>query len=126
MSTYDSDYSAESVTLHANLQGKLAVQSKVPLQSRRDLSLAYTPGVAQVCLEIAKNPERVYELTIKRNTVAVVSDGSAILGIGNLGPEAALPVMEGKAQLFKEFAGVDAFPLCIDVHDVEGIVAFVK
>src|ERR1041384_5744786 len=98
------DYGAESVRLHSNLRGKLAVQSKLPLKSRTDLSLAYTPGVAEVCLEIAKNPERVYELTIKRNTVAVVSDGSAILGIGNLGPEAALPVMEGKAILFKEFA----------------------
>ncbi len=120
------DYGAESVTLHANLQGKLAVQSKVPLVDRRDLSLAYTPGVAEVCLEIAKNPERVYELTIKRNTVAVVTDGSAILGIGNLGPEAALPVMEGKAILFKEFANVDAFPICLATQDPDEIVHAVR
>jgi malate dehydrogenase (oxaloacetate-decarboxylating) len=116
----------ESVALHAELHGKLAVQSKVGLQSRRDLSLAYTPGVAQVCLEIAAAPARVFDLTLKHNTVAVVSDGSAILGIGNLGAAAAIPVMEGKAVLFKEFAGVDAFPICLASQDVDDIVRTVR
>ena len=106
----------ESVALHAELHGKLEVRSKVGLNNRKDLSLAYTPGVAQVCQEIAAAPERVFELTLKHNTVAVVSDGSAILGIGNLGAAAAIPVMEGKAVLFKEFAGVDAFPICLNTH----------
>lgn len=112
--------------MHAELHGKLEVRSKVGLQNRKDLSLAYTPGVAQVCLEIAAAPERVFELTLKHNTVAVVSDGSAILGIGNLGPEAAIPVMEGKAVLFKEFAGVDAFPICLATQDVDEIVRTVR
>ncbi len=116
----------ESVELHSRLHGKLEIRSKVGLTSRKDLSLAYTPGVAQVCLEIAKAPARVFDLTIKRNTVAVVSDGSAILGIGNLGAAAAIPVMEGKAILFKEFAGVDAFPICLDTQSSDEIVATVK
>ena len=120
------DYEAESVELHSRLHGKVEVKSKVPLADRRDLSLAYTPGVAQVCLEIAKDPHRVFELTIKRNTVAVVSDGSAILGIGNLGAAAAIPVMEGKAVLFKEFANVDAFPICLDTQDTDEIVDIVR
>ena len=120
------DLDQESVALHARLHGKLEIKSKVALANSRDLSLAYTPGVAQVCLEIAKTPSRVFELTIKRNTVAVVSDGSAILGIGNLGPEAALPVMEGKAVLFKEFANVDAFPICLATQDADEIVLIVK
>jgi malate dehydrogenase (oxaloacetate-decarboxylating) len=110
----------------AHLGGKITTHSKLPLKTRDDLSIAYTPGVARICWAIAKDKAVSHKLTIRKNTVAVVSDGSAILGIGNLGPEAAMPVMEGKAQLFKEFGGVDAFPLCIDVHDVEGIVAFVK
>jgi malate dehydrogenase (oxaloacetate-decarboxylating) len=116
----------EAVALHARLHGKLEIKSKVALANSKDLSLAYTPGVAQVCLEIAKTPARVFELTIKRNAVAVVSDGSSILGIGNLGPEAALPVMEGKAILFKEFANVDAFPICLATQDADDIVAIVK
>ncbi|MGH7789046.1 MAG: NAD(P)-dependent malic enzyme [Candidatus Binatia bacterium] len=116
----------ESVALHSELHGKLEVRSKVGLRNRKDLSLAYTPGVAQVCQEIAAKPSRVFELTIKHNTVAVVSDGSAILGIGNLGPEAAIPVMEGKAVLFKEFAGVDAFPICLATQDVDEIVKAVR
>ena len=120
------DFNKESVALHSRLHGKLAVQSKVALTSTDDLSLAYTPGVAQVCLEIAKDPARVFELTIKRNTVAVVSDGSAILGIGNLGPAAAIPVMEGKAVLFKEFANVDAFPICLDTQEPDEIVNIVQ
>ncbi len=120
------DLDKESVELHSRLHGKLEVKSKVALASKRDLSLAYTPGVAQVCLEIAKDPTRVFELTIKRNAVAVVTDGSAILGIGNLGAEAALPVMEGKAVLFKEFAGVDAFPICLATQETDAIVDIVK
>jgi len=120
------DLDAESVELHAQLHGKLEVKSKVALASRKDLSLAYTPGVAQVCLEIAKDPTRVFDLTIKHNTVAVVSDGSAILGIGNLGAAAAIPVMEGKAVLFKEFANVDAFPICLDTQDPDEIVSIVR
>ena len=110
----------------AHLGGKIAVSSKIPLKTRDDLSIAYTPGVARVCWAIAKDKAASHNLTIRKNTVAVVSDGSAILGIGNLGPEAAMPVMEGKAQLFKEFGGVDAFPICIDVHTADEIVAFVK
>jgi malate dehydrogenase (oxaloacetate-decarboxylating) len=120
------DYAKESVAMHSELHGKLEVKSKVELNDRNDLSLAYTPGVAQVCQEIAAAPERVFELTLKHNTVAVVSDGSAILGIGNLGPEAAIPVMEGKAVLFKEFAGVDAFPICLKTQDVDEIVQTVR
>jgi malate dehydrogenase (oxaloacetate-decarboxylating) len=120
------DFAKESVALHSQLHGKLEVKSKVGLNDRKDLSLAYTPGVAQVCQEIAKSPERVFELTLKHNTVAVVSDGSAILGIGNLGPEAAIPVMEGKAVLFKEFANVDAFPICLATQDVDEIVHAVR
>ncbi len=118
-----SDYARESVELHEKTVGKLGVSSKVSLATRKDLSLAYTPGVAEVCLEIARDPRRVFDLTIKRNTVAVVSDGSAILGIGNLGPAAAIPVMEGKAILFREFAGIDAFPICLDAREVDEIVA---
>ncbi|NJM08862.1 NAD-dependent malic enzyme, partial [Candidatus Gracilibacteria bacterium] len=106
--------------------GKLAVRSKVPVLSRDDLSLAYTPGVARVCRAIADDPEKVFSLTIKRNTVAVVSDGSAILGLGNLGPGAAMPVMEGKAILFKELADVDAFPLCLRSQDPETIIRTVE
>jgi len=120
------DLDKESVALHSRLHGKLEVRSKVALENRKDLSLAYTPGVAQVCLEIANAPDRVFELTIKRNTVAVVSDGSAILGIGNLGAAAAIPVMEGKAVLFKEFANVDAFPICLDTQDTDEIVRIVR
>jgi len=116
----------ESVALHAELHGKLEVHSKVRLANRKDLSLAYTPGVAQVCQEIAADPKKVFDLTLKHNTVAVVSDGSAILGIGNLGAEAAIPVMEGKAVLFKEFAGVDAFPICLATQDVDEIVRTVR
>jgi malate dehydrogenase (oxaloacetate-decarboxylating) len=106
--------------------GKLAIRSKVPIASRDDLSLAYTPGVARVCSAIANHPEDVYEYTIKRNSVAVVSDGSAVLGLGNLGAEAALPVMEGKAILFKELADIDAFPLCLRSQDPDVIVATVE
>jgi malate dehydrogenase (oxaloacetate-decarboxylating) len=113
-------------TFLLHLGGKLEVVPKVPLKHRDDLSRAYTPGVARVCLAIAKNPEDARRLTIKRNTVAVVTDGSAVLGLGNLGPAAALPVMEGKAALFKQFAGVDAWPVCLDTQDTEKIIEIVK
>jgi malate dehydrogenase (oxaloacetate-decarboxylating) len=113
-------------TFLMHLGGKIEVRSKLPLKTRDDLSIAYTPGVARICRAIAADPETSHNLTIRKNMVAVVSDGSAILGLGNLGPLAALPVMEGKAQLFKEFAGVDAFPICIDVHTADEIVALVK
>jgi malate dehydrogenase (oxaloacetate-decarboxylating) len=106
--------------------GKIEVNPKLPIKTRDDLSMAYTPGVARVSLAIYKDPAKAWALTIKSNTVAIVSDGTAVLGLGDIGPAAAMPVMEGKAMLFKEFAGVDAFPLCIDTKDVDQIVAFVK
>jgi malate dehydrogenase (oxaloacetate-decarboxylating) len=113
-------------TFLMHLGGKLEIRSKVPLRTRDDLSRAYTPGVARVCLAIAANPADARRLTIKRNTVAVVSDGSAVLGLGNIGPEAAMPVMEGKAVLFKEFADVDAWPVCLATQDVDEIVRIVE
>jgi malate dehydrogenase (oxaloacetate-decarboxylating) len=113
-------------TFLAHLGGKLRVESKVPIRNRDDLSLVYTPGVARICLAIAEDPSDARRLTIKRNTVAVVTDGSAVLGLGNLGPLAALPVMEGKAALFKRFADIDAFPICLDTQDPDEIVAAVK
>lgn len=116
----------DSIKLHKKHAGKLEVVSKVPLKNKSDLSLAYTPGVAGVCEAIAKNPKLANEYTIKKNTVAIVSDGSAILGLGNLGPLAAIPVMEGKAAIFKEFGGVDAFPICLDTQDTEEIIKAVK
>ena len=113
-------------TFLLHLGGKLEVQSKVPLKTRDDLSRAYTPGVARICQAIAKDPSDARRLTIKRNTVAVVTDGSAVLGLGNLGPAAALPVMEGKDALFKRFADVDAWPVCLDTQDVDEIVRTVQ
>jgi malate dehydrogenase (oxaloacetate-decarboxylating) len=113
-------------TFMLHIGGKLEVLNKSPLKTRDDLSMAYTPGVARVCSAIAEDPDKVFQYTIKRNTVAVVSDGSAVLGLGNIGPRAAMPVMEGKAVLFKEFAGVDAFPICLDTQDPNEIVAAVK
>jgi len=106
--------------------GKIEVTSKSPLRTRADLSMAYTPGVARVCMAVHDDPLRAFTLTIKRNTVAVVSDGTAVLGLGDIGPEAAMPVMEGKAMLFKEFGGVDAFPVCLATKDSEEIIATVK
>jgi len=113
-------------TFLLHLGGKIEVRSKVPLRTRDDLSMAYTPGVARVCLAIAAHPEDVRRLTVKRNSVAVVTDGSAVLGLGNLGPAAALPVMEGKAALFKRFADIDAWPICLDTQDVDEIVRTVQ
>ena len=113
-------------TFLMHLGGKIEVRSKMPVRTRDDLSMAYTPGVARVCRAIAEEPERAFNLTIKRNTVAVVSDGTAVLGLGDIGPEAAMPVMEGKAMLFKEFARVDAFPICLDTKDPDEIVETVK
>src|SRR5438034_2539653 len=113
-------------TFLMHLGGKIEVRNKIPIRTRDDLSMAYTPGVARVCLAIRDDRERAFALTIKQNTVAVVTDGTAVLGLGDIGPEAALPVMEGKAMLFKEFAGVDAFPVCLATHDVDKIVETVK
>ncbi|MGO4540677.1 NAD-dependent malic enzyme [Paenibacillus sp. 2TAB19] len=113
-------------TFLLHLGGKIAIQPKTPIQNRDDLSRVYTPEVARVCQAIYEEPSKAYTLTIKRNTVAVVSDGSAVLGLGNIGPYAAMPVMEGKAMLFKQFADVDAFPICLDTQDTEQIIAAVK
>jgi len=109
-----------------HLGGKIRIQNKVPVDTRDSLSMAYTPGVGRVCEAIAENKEKVHTLTIKDNSVAIVSDGSAVLGLGNIGPEAAMPVMEGKAMLFKEFGKVDAYPVCLDTQDVDEIVKAVK
>ncbi|OBQ14618.1 MAG: malate dehydrogenase [Anabaena sp. LE011-02] len=113
-------------TFNLHRGGKISIVSRIPLKSVSDLAMAYTPGVGRICKAIAENPEEVYNLTIKQNTVAIVTDGSAVLGLGNLGPAAALPVMEGKAMLFKEFAGLDAFPICLDTQDTDEIVKAVK
>ncbi|GAB4347025.1 MAG: ACT domain-containing protein [Cyanophyceae cyanobacterium] len=113
-------------TFNLHRSGKISIVSKIPLTSQSDLAMAYTPGVGRICKAIAAEPEKVYSLTIKQNTVAIVTDGSAVLGLGNLGPEAAMPVMEGKAMLFKEFAGVDAFPICLNTQDTDEIVETVK
>lgn len=120
------DIKEESLKMHEENRGKLEVMSKVPVTNRHELSLAYTPGVAEACREIAKDKEKAKIYTFKQNMVAVVTDGSAVLGLGNIGPEAAMPVMEGKAVLFKEFAGVEAFPICLDTQDTEEIIKTVK
>ena len=116
------DISAESLALQYELKGKLEVVSRYPVKTQKDLSLAYTPGVAAPCLEIQKDPSKSFALTRRQNMVAVITDGSAVLGLGNIGPAAGMPVMEGKCVLFKEFAGVDAFPLCVDTQDVDEMV----
>jgi len=120
------DFFEQSLAVHKQKKGKVAIKSKVQLRNRDDLSVAYTPGVAAVCKEIAAHPELVFTHTMKANSVAVVSDGSAILGLGNLGAEAAIPVMEGKAILFKKFANIDAWPICVKSQQAEDIVAVVK
>ena len=112
----------ESLQMHKDIRGKIEVVSRVPVKTKEDLSLAYTPGVAQPCLEIQKNPELSYELTRRWNTCAVITDGTAVLGLGDIGPEAGMPVMEGKCVLFKEFGGVDAIPICVRTKDVEEFV----
>ena len=106
--------------------GKIEIKNKIPLNTREDLSMVYTPGVARVCMAIHEDREKVYDLTIKKNTIAIVTDGTAVLGLGDIGPEAAMPVMEGKAMLFKEFGGVDAFPICLKTKDPEEIISVVK
>ena len=112
----------KALKLHADLVGKISTEAKCKIKTREDLSIAYTPGVAKPCVEIANNPEDVYKYTMKANTVAVVSDGSAVLGLGNIGPYAAMPVMEGKAVLFKEFGDVNAVPICLDTQDTQEII----
>lgn len=120
------DYFKESLYLHQYLKGKIRVTPKMDVRSKEDLSLVYSPGVAEPCRAIAADQEKVYDYTIKSNTVAIVSDGSAVLGLGNIGPYAAIPVMEGKAMLFKRFANIDAFPICLDTQDTEKIIETVK
>ena len=120
------DYNQLALEMHEQNRGKIAVRPKVRVENRNDLSTAYTPGVAEPCRRIAANKDDVYRYTAKGNLVAVVSDGTAVLGLGDIGPEAAMPVMEGKALLFKEFADVDAFPICLDTKDVEEIIRTVK
>ncbi len=120
------DYFKESLSLHKRLKGKIGVKAKIDVRDKDDLSLVYSPGVAEPCKAIAANPETVYDYTIKGNTVAIVSDGSAVLGLGNIGAKAAIPVMEGKALLFKRFANIDAFPICLDTQDTEEIIRAVQ
>ena len=120
------DYKELSLNLHEKHKGKLAIVSKVPINNKDDLSTAYTPGVAEPCLRINKNKDDVYKYTLKGNTIAVITDGSAVLGLGNIGPEAAIPVMEGKAVLFKRFANLDAFPICLKTQDTEEIINIIK
>jgi malate dehydrogenase (oxaloacetate-decarboxylating) len=120
------DYNKKALALHKKHRGKMEIKSKVPLKTKVDLSTAYTPGVAEVCRLIHKNKKEANNYTLRGNTVAVITDGSAVLGLGNIGPYAAMPVMEGKAILFKEFADVDAFPICLDTQDPEKIIEIVK
>ena len=124
--TIEMDYAAESLRVHEQFKGKLSVKSRVTVNDKEDLSIAYTPGVAEPCRQIAEDKNLVYKYTIKGHTVAVVSDGTAVLGLGDIGPEAAMPVMEGKSLLFKEFGGVDAFPICLDTKEPEEIIKTVK
>ncbi|MGL4361726.1 MAG: NAD(P)-dependent malic enzyme [Cellulosilyticaceae bacterium] len=120
------DINEMALEMHEKWQGKLEITAKAKVSSKEDLSIAYTPGVAEPCRRIAQNKEDVYKYTMKGNTVAVISDGTAVLGLGDIGPEAAMPVMEGKAVLFKEFANVNAVPICIDTKDTEEIITFIK
>ncbi|HAM88030.1 MAG: Malate dehydrogenase (Oxaloacetate decarboxylating) [Candidatus Falkowbacteria bacterium GW2011_GWC2_38_22] len=120
------DYNKKAIALHKKHRGKISIASKVTLKTKDDLSAVYTPGVGAVCMEIAREKKKSWELTNRANQVAIVSDGTAILGLGDIGPEAGMPVMEGKSAIFKEFAGVDAFPLCINTTDSEEIIMFCK
>ena len=124
--TYKKDYAALSIKAHKEAQGKISVEPKLPLVTKDDLSIAYTPGVAEPCIEIAADKNKAYDYTAKGNMVAIVSDGTAVLGLGDIGPEAALPVMEGKAVLFKKFAGVDGIPIVLNTKNTDEIVAAVK
>src|SRR3989344_3247820 len=116
----------DSISYHKKYKGKIGTELKSPIDNRSDLSLAYTPGVAEVSLELFKNPKSASMLSLKNNTIAVISDGSAVLGLGNIGAFGAIPVMEGKAALFKKFANVDAFPICLTTQDNEEIIKIVK
>jgi len=120
------DLKKQALKIHKKSKGKIATKVKTKIKNTKDLSLVYTPGVAEVCKEIAKDKSKLYDYTIKSNTVAVITDGSAVLGLGNIGPEAALPVMEGKCVLFKELADINAFPICINTQDTQEIIQFVK
>ena len=120
----DEDLKRRALALHEMLRGKIGIKVKKDIRQLDDLALVYSPGVAEPCLRIAENPEDAYRYTMKGNSVAIVTDGTAVLGLGDIGPLAALPVMEGKAMLFKQFAGIDAFPICLDTQDVDEIVAF--
>jgi malate dehydrogenase (oxaloacetate-decarboxylating) len=120
------DYGAESLRIHASKKGKISVISKVSVDDKEDLSIAYTPGVAEPCKKISQDKNNVYRYTIKGRTVAIVTDGTSVLGIGDIGPEAALPVMEAKSIIFKELGDVDAFPICLDTKDPDEIVKTVK
>ncbi|MEO7176664.1 MAG: NADP-dependent malic enzyme [Saprospiraceae bacterium] len=120
------NYFDEALALHSKFKGKIEVSSKMEVDTKEDLAIVYSPGVAAPCMAIAAHPEAIYEYTIKGNTVAIVTDGSAVLGLGNIGPQAALPVMEGKAMLFKKFAGIDGFPICLDTQDPDLIIQTVK
>lgn len=120
------EYFKRSLALHKRIKGKISISSKFPLENKDDLSLAYTPGVAEVSRYIAKHKKAAFDYTLKSNSVAVISDGSAVLGLGDIGPEGALPVMEGKAILFKKFAGIDAYPICLATKDVEEIIRTIK
>ncbi|EMI17119.1 NAD-dependent malic enzyme 4 [Rhodopirellula maiorica SM1] len=120
------DFFSRSLIVHEQLRGKIGMVARMPVKTADDLSIAYTPGVARPCEVIAKDPSRAWDLTIKNNSVAIVSDGSAVLGLGNIGAHAAIPVMEGKALLFREFAGIDAWPICLDTQDAQGIIDTVR
>ena len=120
------DLFKRSLEMHYDVGGKISVENRIPLTTSDHLALAYSPGVAQPCLEIYKDPSKVYDLTIKRNTVAIFSDGSSVLGLGNIGAKASIPVMEGKAMLFKRFAGINAFPICVETQDTEEIINIVR
>ena len=120
------DFNKAALEMHETHHGKVGIVSKVEVKNRDQLATAYTPGVAEPCRKIKENPDDVYKYTFKGNMVAVVSNGTAVLGLGDIGPEAGLPVMEGKAVLFKEFGGVDAFPICIDAHDAASVIAACK
>ena len=124
--TLEIDYGAESLRIHANKKGKISVISKVSVDDKDELSIAYTPGVAEPCKKIAEDKTKAYRYTIKGHTVATVTDGTAVLGLGDIGPEAALPVMEAKSIIFKEFGKVDSFPICLDTKDPEEIIKTVK